>query len=224
MLTFYEHPLSPYARKVKILLYEKGIPFDCRFVNPYAGPRIRTGPRSLRASPRREVPVLVDEDASGCSTRRSSRTTSKSVGPNHRPCPSQPAERACVRMLEELCDTELEAVNWGHDGDPVLQARDRRAGREAAGGGARPALDASSRGSSPELDGRDWMNGASFGRGDAAVYPHVTGSAGTASAHGSVPATARLARARGDEAERRARNLRARRVHEGDDGGRARSE
>ena len=26
MLTFYEHPLSPYARKVKICLYEKGIP------------------------------------------------------------------------------------------------------------------------------------------------------------------------------------------------------
>ena len=29
-----------------------------------------------------------------------------------------------------------------------------------------------------ELAGREWMNGAVFGRGDAAVYPHVTGSAG----------------------------------------------
>ena len=27
--------------------------------------------------------------------------------------PAGPAERARVRMLEELCDTELEAVNWG---------------------------------------------------------------------------------------------------------------
>ena len=62
MLTFYEHPLSPYARKVKICLYEKGIPFDRRFVNPYAGPADPNWQAFVRASPRREVPVLVDGD------------------------------------------------------------------------------------------------------------------------------------------------------------------
>ena len=30
----FENPLSPYARKVKIALYEKGIPFDRVFVMP----------------------------------------------------------------------------------------------------------------------------------------------------------------------------------------------
>lgn len=28
MITLYEHPLSPYAQKVKIALREKGIPFE----------------------------------------------------------------------------------------------------------------------------------------------------------------------------------------------------
>jgi len=37
-----------------------------------------------------------------------------------------------------------------------------------------------------ELEGREWMNGASFGRGDAAVYPHITGSAG----YGVAPSAA----------------------------------
>ncbi len=27
--------------------------------------------------------------------------------------PASPAERARVRMLEEFCDTQVEAVNWG---------------------------------------------------------------------------------------------------------------
>jgi hypothetical protein len=33
-LRLFEHPLSPYARKVKIVLEEKGIPYQRIFVNP----------------------------------------------------------------------------------------------------------------------------------------------------------------------------------------------
>jgi glutathione S-transferase/RNA polymerase-associated protein len=61
MLTLYEHPLSPCARKVKICLYEKGVPFERRFVNPYA-PDDPNFQEFVRASPRLEVPVLVDGD------------------------------------------------------------------------------------------------------------------------------------------------------------------
>ena len=63
MLELFEHPLSPYARKVKILLYEKGIPFERRFVNPLASqddPVLRAW---AATSPRLEVPTLVDGDA-----------------------------------------------------------------------------------------------------------------------------------------------------------------
>ena len=43
MLKLYEHPLSPYAQKVKIALYEKGLPFEA--VVP---------PSALRCPPARE--------------------------------------------------------------------------------------------------------------------------------------------------------------------------
>ena len=60
-LQLYEHPLSPYVRKCKIVLYEKGIEFE----------RVSIAPMTLRpedpafaafagASPRLEVPCLVD--------------------------------------------------------------------------------------------------------------------------------------------------------------------
>ena len=57
MITLYEHPLSPYAQKVKIFLLEKGIPFELKT------PAIGTGGAEAawtEASPRAEVPALID--------------------------------------------------------------------------------------------------------------------------------------------------------------------
>ncbi len=176
MLIFYEHPLSPYARKVKILLYEKGIPFDCRFVNPYAGPDDPNWNEFLRASPRREVPVLVDGDARVFDSTIMADYIEERW-PETPTFPASPAERARVRMLEELCDTELEAVNWGLM-EVTFYKRARGALADKLLGAARGHLERLFARLERELDGREWMNGASFGRGDAAVYPHVTGSAG----------------------------------------------
>ncbi|MGH9885984.1 MAG: glutathione S-transferase family protein, partial [bacterium] len=71
---------------------------------------------------------------------------------------------------------ELEAVNWGLM--EVLFFR-RATGDRAAPllGAARAQLERLFARLERELDGREWMSGARFGRGDAAVYPHVTGSA-----------------------------------------------
>lgn len=62
MLRFFEHPLSPYARKVEIVLEHKGVPYRPVFVNPMAAEDDPTLREFLAASPRREVPCLVDED------------------------------------------------------------------------------------------------------------------------------------------------------------------
>ena len=35
MLRLFEHPLSPYARKVKIVLEQKGVPYQPIFVTPF---------------------------------------------------------------------------------------------------------------------------------------------------------------------------------------------
>ncbi|MCH2458139.1 MAG: glutathione S-transferase family protein, partial [Henriciella sp.] len=61
MLIVYEHPLSPYAQKVKISLREKGIDFETRLP---AGIGTGTTPDDfMTGNPRGEVPFLRDGDA-----------------------------------------------------------------------------------------------------------------------------------------------------------------
>jgi glutathione S-transferase/RNA polymerase-associated protein len=90
--------------------------------------------------------------------------------------PAGAAARARVRMLEELCDTYYEAVNWG-----VFEIRffkratgalaDRllaRAAEQVAGANAWLAR---------QLGDAPWFNGAAFGWGDLAVVPAVYAAA-----------------------------------------------
>ena len=175
MLKLFEHPLSPYARKVKIVLELAGIPYQRVFVNPVALDRDVLA-QFAAASPRLEVPCLVDDDGTAVFDSTVMLEYLDEKRPDRSARPASPAERARVRMLEELCDTELEAVNWGlmeirffrraegAEADAILATAARQLDRLWA------RLDR-------ELDGRAWMNGDRFGRGDAAVYPHVTGSA-----------------------------------------------
>ena len=58
MVLLYEHPLSPYAQKVKIALAEKGVAFECRLPDFMSG----QDPAFAAANPRLEVPALVDGD------------------------------------------------------------------------------------------------------------------------------------------------------------------
>ncbi|WP_300556589.1 glutathione S-transferase family protein, partial [Maricaulis sp.] len=62
MITLYEHPLSPYAQKVKIALREKGVPFEVAM--PEGIGAGSTGGAFAEAAPRREVPALIDGDVS----------------------------------------------------------------------------------------------------------------------------------------------------------------
>src|SRR6266581_3887249 len=60
MLTLYDDVFSPYARKVRIALYEKDVPFER--VRALHGDCNRTD--FLHVNPRAEVPALVDGDFS----------------------------------------------------------------------------------------------------------------------------------------------------------------
>jgi len=174
MLRLYEHPLSPYVRKVKIVLNLKGIPYERIYVNP-----VDVDPAVLAAfaaaSPLREVPALVDDDLAIFDSTVILEYLEERW-PNPPALPESAAERARVRMLEELCDTQLEAVNWG-----LMEIRffKRLEGDEAEAtvARARAQLDRCFGRLERELEGRPWLNGECFGRGDAAAYPHATGSA-----------------------------------------------
>lgn len=107
MLTLYDDVFSPYARKVRIALYEKGIPFER--VRALHGDCNRTD--FLHVNPRAEVPALVDGDIS----LYDSTVICEYLEDRH-PEPSlYPHEarlRAKCRLIEDLADTQLDAATY----------------------------------------------------------------------------------------------------------------
>ncbi|WP_300391738.1 glutathione S-transferase family protein [Henriciella sp.] len=174
MPIIYEHPLSPYAQKVKISLREKGVDFEARLPSG-----IGTGDTPddfMKGNPRGEVPFLRDGDT----TIFDSTIILEYIEdrwPSPAMLPGPPAERARVRLIEDVMDCHYEPINWGlgeinhfkrATGDLKVQI-EKRAGEQIAG---------LHRWLERELGERDWFNGEAFGWGDLSVIPYVNGSLG----------------------------------------------
>jgi glutathione S-transferase len=173
MLTLYDHPLSPYAQKVRIALREKSQAFQ----TPLPGGLGAGGAAGefAAANPRMEVPTLIDGDV---------RIFDSTIileyiedkWPSPPLLPASPAERARVRMIEEVMDTHYEAINWGMG---ELNWFRRAEGELAETLKARAA--AQTQGFlawlERQLGKRPWFNGEAFGWGDLAVVPYVASSA-----------------------------------------------
>ncbi|ONF96410.1 glutathione S-transferase family protein [Sphingomonas jeddahensis] len=179
-VTVWDHPLSPYAQKVKIALREKGVAFDTAIpggigVGGAAG-------EFVAANPRAEVPALV-HDGFGIFDSTIILEYIEDAWPEPSLLPAAPADRARVRMIEEVVDTHLEAVNWGltelrafrRGQGPIEEALSTRAGEQVRGYFAWLER---------ELGNRQWFNGDDFGWGDLSAVPYVNGSVG----HGIAPA------------------------------------
>jgi stringent starvation protein A len=166
-MLLYEHPLSSYAQKVKIALREKGIAFDLELPDTFGTGRT-DGPFA-EANPRGEVPVLIDGDL---------RLFESTVileyieerWPEPALLPRDPAARARARMIEEICDTQYEAVNWGFG--EILWFR-RATGELAARMRAAAARQTATLQAwlAEKLGDADWFGGARFGWADAAAAP-----------------------------------------------------
>jgi glutathione S-transferase len=171
MVVLYEHPLSPYAQKVKIALAEKGVGFECRLPDFMSG----QDPEFAAANPRLEVPALVDGD-----TRVFDSTIILEYLEDRWPkpplLPASPAERARVRMLEELCDTYYEAITWAAMEIRVFRRATGELAERLLARGAEQATGVN-RYLERQLGERPWFNGAAFGWGDVAVVPFVHGAA-----------------------------------------------
>jgi glutathione S-transferase len=182
MIVLYEHPLSPYAQKVKIALREKGVEFEPRIPDLLGG-----GDAEFHAAnPRREVPALVD----GATAVFDSTIILEYIEDRWPAPPLLPhgaAARARARTLEELCDTYYEAINWAVFEVRVFERAtgalaDRllaRASTQVAGVNA--YLDR-------QLGQEPYFNGAHFGWSDLAVVPvvHAAAMSGNAPAPGSA--------------------------------------
>jgi glutathione S-transferase/RNA polymerase-associated protein len=174
MVTVYEHPLSPYAQKVKIALREKGVAFEAKLPGGL-GAGGAAG-EFVEASPRAEVPALIDGDA-----RIFDSTVILEYIEDRWPqpplLPKTPVERARVRMLEEVMDTHFEAINWAmgeinwfrRAEGPLAEALKAKAAEQTQGFFAWLER---------ELGDRTWFNGEAFGWGDLSVVPYVNGAAG----------------------------------------------
>jgi len=179
MIRLYEHPFSPYAAKVKISLREKGVPFEP--VNP---PRNDAGDpvgEYVEASPRIEVPALIDGDLKIFdSTIILEYIEDKWPAPPM--MPKSPAERARVRMLEEVMDTHYEPINWGLS---EIRSFKRATGElaEKLEKEANRQIDGYFSWLEKQLGDREWFNGEYFGWGDLAVIPYLNGTRG----HGRRP-------------------------------------
>jgi glutathione S-transferase/RNA polymerase-associated protein len=173
MITLYEHPLSPYAQKCKIALYEKNVDFSAVLPDLLS----TRGPSSDLAAvnPRLEVPTLVDGDTAIFDSTIILEYIEERW-PDPALLPSTPAERARVRMIEEVVDTQYDAVNWGMMEMLVF----KRAEGDLLGSILARASDQTAGLHSwltRQLGDRKWMNGDSFGWADLSVVPYVNASA-----------------------------------------------
>lgn len=178
MLTLFEHPLSPYAQKCKIALLEKGAPFQLKM--PAAIGTGQVDDDFLKASPRGEVPALVDGDFAIFDSTVILEYIEDAF-PSPALLPRDAKLRAKARMIEDAMDTLYEPINWGLG---ELRYFKRAEGEQArviearAAGQAREFYAWLER----QLGDQDWFCGA-FGWADLSVIPYINGSAG----HGIGP-------------------------------------
>lgn len=173
-LIVYEHPLSPYAQKVKIALDEKGIAYETKM--PAA---IGTGQPDLnflKANPRGEVPALIDGDFSVFDSTIILEYI-EDKWPQPPLLPKTPRERAQARIIEEVMDTSFEPINWGMG---EIRWFKRAQGEKARTIEAHASAQA--RGLyawlTRQLGEREWFNGEAFGWADLSVIPYLNGARG----------------------------------------------
>jgi glutathione S-transferase len=104
-LIVYGSNVSPFVRKVRVVLAEKNIPYTLEQVNPF-----RPGPDFLAISPLKRIPVLRDTDQPEPNTLPDSSVICDYIEhkfPTPRLYPSDPMHRARALWLEEYADSIL---------------------------------------------------------------------------------------------------------------------
>lgn len=168
-LTVMEHPLSPYAQKVKLALDFKGLAYKTQ--QPMAGEDLDA---FIAASPRGEVPVLRHE---GFDLYQSAIMGGyiEETWPEPPLLPSSPKRRAEIRLIEDAMDNHFEGNTWGL---AEVQIFGRAEGVKAdemcayAAGQIRGWYEWLE----PRLSNGGWFNGADYGWGDMCVVPFLNGA------------------------------------------------
>jgi len=168
-ITVLEHPLSPYAQKVKLALQFKGIPFA---VEQSMG---NTDVDAfLTASPRGEVPVL-QHDSINLYDSAVIGAYIDETWPEPPLLPVNPVERAQIRLIEDAMDTHFEGNTWGL-GEIQIFGRATGAQADHLCAFAESEIQGWYRWLEPRLSATGWFNGSAYGWGDICVVPFVNGA------------------------------------------------
>ncbi len=109
-ITIYGGSVSPFVRKVRVVLAEKGVAYELDQVNPFMPP-----PEFLLISPLKRIPVLRDSDVPEPNTLPDSSIICDYLEhkfPNPPLYPKDSFERARALWIEEYCDS-IVATNVG---------------------------------------------------------------------------------------------------------------
>ncbi|MCP5181869.1 MAG: glutathione S-transferase family protein [Pseudomonadales bacterium] len=172
-LTVYEHPLSPYAQKVKIALTEKGVAFTA--TTPQAIGSGASAGAFAAASPRGEVPVLVLESGEALFDSTVILEYIEDRWPEPPLLPAEPLARARLRELEDVMDTHFEAITWGL-GEIRHFGRGGQQQGEALFARGLEQLHGWYAWLARRLGAAPWFTGEHFGWGDICVAPFVNGA------------------------------------------------
>jgi len=107
-LIVYGGSLSPFVRKIRVMLTEKGVPYQLEQINPFAPP-----PAFLEISPLKRIPVLRDTDLPEPNTLPDSSIIADYIEHRHPEKPLYPRDafaRAQALWFEEYADTVLAAA------------------------------------------------------------------------------------------------------------------
>ena len=165
-LRLYANSLSPFARKVRITLYEKAVEFDTVEIE-----RGSQRAELLRINPRGEVPALVDGETVVTGSAVICDYL-EDVHPRPALLPSAPSARSRCRALERVADTHTDGLQFLC----FLLAVRRRELRNQYPQVPSALSDAVRRHYAfldRELDGPDYLAGE-FSRADVALVPHLT--------------------------------------------------
>ena len=164
-MKLYDHPISPYAMKIRMVLYEKGIEFEKQEIHTHA-----QAEELRKLNPRAEVPALVDGEAVLSDSKVIAQYLEE-THPEPALLPKDPAERARCRALELRADTEVDGAVLAYSlfkfFRPAMAEQHPEALRNAEDSLRRHfvALDRL-------LDGRPYLLG-SFSLADIALAPHL---------------------------------------------------
>jgi glutathione S-transferase len=173
-LIVYEHPLSPYAQKVKISLDEKSVPYETKM--PVAIGSGQPDTEFLKANPRGEVPALIDGNAALFDSTIILEYI-EDKWPKPPMLPVDPVARAKARTIEEVMDTHFEPINWGLG---ELRWFKRAEGERARTIEAHASAQARGIYSwlTRHLADQEWFGGKTFGWADLSVVPYLNGARG----------------------------------------------